>query len=191
MPRVSRPSFDETMHDDGSVWRAASCTTLVIKEQRNSGRTGGRLSRRLARFRSNVCRIIANGCISDPQLVRHVSTRARPFLLSLTSNSVVSIIRNNIFFLKVEPAPGSAACSAARWWKGETKRNGDGMRSPGAMGPRKREKRERERERERERGRGRGVEWWPGKRGDKVAAAHAFVNVCRCRHPPTYANHLI
>lgn len=23
------------------------------------------------------------------------------------------------------------------------------------------------------------------------AVAHAFVNVCRCRHPPTYANHLI
>lgn len=145
----------------------------VIKELPNSGRAGTRrrLSSRLACFRSNVCTVIANGCISDPQPARHVSTRGA-YLLSrnwFTSNLAVSIIRNNIFFFIIP-----TALFSPRWgggWCGEN------------------EAREKQRGRRVWRRERKG--WIGGERGDKVAAAHAFVNVCRCRHPPTYANHLI
>lgn len=81
--------------------RPISCTTsTVIKEPLNSGH-GGRLSPRLPlRFCIGVCRIIANGCISGPSALFDTCRPVCPLSRNcFTSNLVVSIIRNNIFFL--------------------------------------------------------------------------------------------
>lgn len=87
-----RDPFREASSDECYATRKE---TLAAREPRTSG------------LRDDVCRIIANGCISDPHSVRHVSPRALVALiwrllysalrLSRVSARRASITRNNIF----------------------------------------------------------------------------------------------
>lgn len=148
--------------------------TLVgeTRKRASIGRGRGRERETESGFRDDVCRIIANGCISDPHSVRHVSPRARCSYLagcftarrrnSRAALPLLVIIYSYISY-RTGLCPFHLLLPASPFSPMADKETGV---------------RDQERERERARARERAV-------------AHAFVNVCRCRHPPTYANHLI